>query len=146
MKNSLSFQGHSYNVQSPVLQKQSSLLNNSQSQIRKSLHLSYEDQLAEPMSKPAFVYNSSHVRDIEELRLDIQDLKTIKKDFRRGECRAEENKEEEEVKRPSSKQMPLINIPSPLIQLSFNHRPLEDSWEEFDIDEDIAELEDDEGE
>jgi hypothetical protein len=141
MKNSLNFQGHSYNVQSPV-QKQSSLLSNSQSQIRKSSHLSYEDQLAEPISKPAFVYNSSHVRDIDELRFDIQDLKTIKKDFRR----VEENKEEEEVKRPASKQMPLINIPSPLIQLSFNHRPLEDSWEEFDIDEDIAELEDEEGE
>lgn len=129
-------------MESPVLQKQSSLLNSSQSQIRKSLHLSYEDQLAEPISKPAFIYNSSHVRDIDELRLDIQDLKTIKKDFRH----VEENKEEEEVKRPSSKKMPLINIPSPLIQLSFNHRPLEDSWEEFDIDEDIAELEDDEGE
>lgn len=43
---------------------------------------------------PAFVYNSSHVRDLEDLRIDILELKQIKKD-RRGPRHRDESEEEE---------------------------------------------------
>jgi hypothetical protein len=78
---------------SPILAKVNSQYSQqSKKSLRKSMHVSYEDQLQDPPSKPAFIYNSSHVRDIEDLRAEIQEVQTIKRSEERKESSQEEVK------------------------------------------------------